>query len=416
MGGPDAGGGKGFARRHGFKVLCPDELVARVLGARGARKDQMQDETRCTIKVSARDEYFPGTALRIMTIYSETADGPMAVIERLVYDVIECATKDSLPPGASESDFLGSPGQYVLRTAVSKPMSSAIIGPRGANVRAIREESGAKVVISPDVVAGHQMVTVTAEPGGMKLAFLQINRHVQANVDSQAYDEWLQARPADAGAVASSSHAVSTGKGGSLGKGSDRQVHRERSPRRTAPPMPADTEVDPSLLQALGATAQQFLPGALEMEYTITCELPKEKVSQLIGKGGGDVQRIRKATGTGIHFDVPEEGMSGQTLQIKGPLLKIYRAHALLMRRYHETDAEDGSSKQPISAPVEHLPPASRQLEDHIQGLQRQIAEAESLRKLVNPPAVNPPPLPPPEAIKKGPKGRGKGKKGRSRT
>ena len=33
--------------------------------------------------------------------------------------------------------------------------------------------------------------------------------------------------------------------------------------------------------------------GAIDEEYTITCELPTDKVGLLIGKRGEDVQRIR---------------------------------------------------------------------------------------------------------------------------
>lgn len=47
-----------------------------------------------------------------------------------------------------------------------------------------------------------------------------------------------------------------------------------------------------------------------------------------------------KASGTYVHFDPAQDGMDGQTLIIRGPMLKVYRAHALLMRRYHETQHE----------------------------------------------------------------------------
>lgn len=47
-----------------------------------------------------------------------------------------------------------------------------------------------------------------------------------------------------------------------------------------------------------------------------------------------------KATGTYVHFDPVQDGADGQTLTIRGPMLKVYRAHALLMRRYHETTAD----------------------------------------------------------------------------
>ena len=44
-----------------------------------------------------------------------------------------------------------------------------------------------------------------------------------------------------------------------------------------------------------------------------------------------------KATGTYVHFDPAQDGIERQTLTIRGPMLKVYRAHALLMKRYHET-------------------------------------------------------------------------------
>ena len=46
----------------------------------------------------------------------------------------------------TEAEFLGpDPNTYVLRCVVTKQMSSAIIGPKGNNARAIREESACKV-------------------------------------------------------------------------------------------------------------------------------------------------------------------------------------------------------------------------------------------------------------------------------
>ncbi|CAE7033468.1 Nova1 [Symbiodinium sp. CCMP2592] len=143
-----------------------------------------------------------------------------------------------------------------------------------------------------------------------------------------------------------------------------------------------DDDPESDLLSALSSTAQGFPAGTLDMEYTITCELPSEKVGLLIGKRGEDVQRIRKMTGTYIHFDPAQDGSDGQTLTIRGPLLKVYRAHALLMRRYHETQAEEaphngttctstnGDSDQKVQA-----------LEEQLQAMQRQLAEVKQLQQ-----------------------------------
>ena len=70
-----------------------------------------------------------------------------------------------------------------------------------------------------------------------------------------------------------------------------------------------------------------------------------------------------KTTGTYIHFDPAQDGSDGQTLTIRGPLLKVYRAHALLMRRYHETQAEASGRHLQTSAstasPYRRLPCSS---------------------------------------------------------
>eukprot|EP00913_Durusdinium_trenchii_P009048 g8508.t1 len=55
--------------------------------------------------------------------------------------------------------------------------------------------------------------------------------------------------------------------------------------------------IDSSLLTALVDTARTFPAGALEAEYTITCELPSDKVGLLIGKR--DLEK-RDCTGAGL--------------------------------------------------------------------------------------------------------------------
>ena len=42
--------------------------------------------------------------------------------------------------------------------------------PKGNNARAIREESGSKVVIDPNITAGHQFVKLVGEPQGLRIA------------------------------------------------------------------------------------------------------------------------------------------------------------------------------------------------------------------------------------------------------
>ncbi|CAJ1431636.1 unnamed protein product [Effrenium voratum] len=247
-------------------------------------------------------------------------------------------------------------------------MSSAIIGPKGANARAIREDSGCKVAVDSNIIGGHQLVKLVGEPRGLRVAIAMVNRHIQDQCGSPAYSDWASVKCFDrSGNPVYMPPAETFGKGerggqhGHASHTSQEREDRERTPRGQGGPcdlclrlddplirLPVrptslkqpESEVDAALLDALSQTATAFPPGGLDIEYTITCELPSEKVGLLIGRKGEDVQRIRKSTGTYVHFDPVQDGAEGQTLVIRGPLLQVYRAHALLMRRYHETQAE----------------------------------------------------------------------------
>ncbi|CAE7230227.1 NOVA2 [Symbiodinium pilosum] len=411
-------GGKGM-RRFAFKALCPNELVARIMGKGGTRKEQLQNEMGCKIVVSGRDECFPGTRYRVLLIYSDNPEAFLGVMQHVIGDIVECGAKEAV---SAEADFVGMDrGSYIVRCVVTKQMSSAIIGPKGSNARAIREESGSKVVIDPNITAGHQTVKIVGEPHGLQIALSRVNQYVQEQHGTPSYVEWatvksfdgagnpIYASPAETGI----SYAGHGGHGhANHGKGSEWPDERERTPRGPGapaqragprsvvnPPQPASSsgDEDSDLLSALSSTAQGFPRGTLDAEYTITCELPREKVGLLIGKRGEDVQRIRKKTGTYIHFDPAQDGNEGQTLTIRGPLLKIYQAHALLMKRYHETQVEEappnganGDKDQKVQA-----------LEEQLQALQRQMAEVKQMQQS----NVN---APPPAISGKG-KGTGKG-------
>ena len=56
-------------------------------------------------------------------------------------------------------------------------------------------------------------------------------------------------------------------------------------------------------------------------------------------------------------------GSYARTLTIRGPILKVYRAHALLMRRYHESQVQEqvgeSEEEQKVQAGHEKVSPFS---------------------------------------------------------
>ncbi|CAK9028899.1 Uncharacterized protein SCF082_LOCUS18554 [Durusdinium trenchii] len=139
--------------------------------------------------------------------------------------------------------------------------------------------------------------------------------------------EELEARPQDFEVWANlrSFEGIEDMDGHGKGRGRSRSPHRGL--RMSAPGM-----------EALHMALDQ-LGKAVDLEYEVTCELPPEKVSAMIGPGGQIVRNVRQSTSTSIHFS-EVSGAREQTMHIKGPLLGVYRAHVMMMRRYHEHEAE----------------------------------------------------------------------------
>ncbi|CAK9026081.1 unnamed protein product [Durusdinium trenchii] len=137
--------------------------------------------------------------------------------------------------------------------------------------------------------------------------------------------EELEARPQDFEVWANLRSFEGIEDGHGKGRGRSRSPHRGL--RMSAPGM-----------EALHMALDQ-LGKAVDLEYEVTCELPPEKVSAMIGPGGQIVRNVRQSTSTSIHFS-EVSGAREQTMHIKGPLLGVYRAHVMMMRRYHEHEAE----------------------------------------------------------------------------
>lgn len=360
---PEKGGGKakgmGPRGKYAFKVLCPDALVTCVLGKRGAYKDELQAESQCKIVLSNREEYYPTTNSRILVVYGPTTENVMIVLNKIIDKVIECGDEE-MKNAPADPEFLGKgPGEYLFRAAISEKMFPGLIGSKGANITAIRNEFAAKVFIDNDRLQGHQRVRVIAEPDGLRKAVNRIHEYVQQHVEESWFNEWAMTRSFD-------NTAITKWEG-----------ERERSPRRGGGGSwnAEHSTIVPSEASDLGyemsTIANEFPADSLDFEHIITCDLPIKKVSALIGKKGEYAKKVRAETGTQIKFS--QENTDGlQTLEIKGPLLSCYAAHALLMRRYHETEV-----------------PAPAALEDEgkmqkIQELQKQMAELQQKLMMVN--------------------------------
>lgn len=321
--------------KHAFKVLCPESLISALLGPKGSVKDQIQAECHCKLIFSNRDSFFPSTRLRVLVIYAEEPEMIMRTLDAVVDRLEECAAMEASSPAphtavAGEPDFLGKdPGEVMLRCAVSIKASGAIIGPKGANVQAVREECGCRLWIEKSAVQGHQLLKLTAHAQNLRTALMKINDRVQDESTSHGFWDWANVINFDDQAPQPFS-----------GSG-PRRRSRSREVRRPPPPAsgPAqEAHQIESNLQAIAQTLTCLPESALDLEYALFCELPPNKATALIGVKGEYIKYVRTHTGCSVRFEEQRTETGMQKLVIRGPILSVYRAHTLMMRRYHEDE------------------------------------------------------------------------------
>eukprot|EP00439_Symbiodinium_sp_Y106_P024970 s480_g3.t1 len=418
-------------RPHAFKILCPEPLASGVLGHRGSTKDRIQDECHCRLVMSNRDEFYPGTRLRLVVIQAEEQLSILKALDRVLDLLAECAETERQNPNGrtavqGEPDFLGKEhGELVLRAAVPFRVGSAIIGPKGAHVQALKEEAGAKIIIDKEHQQGHQACRLAARPEGLRIVLSRISDYMAEDAAQRPseFDSWASIRnfgqQEDGHGGYGQSHSrdghgrdsysrngresygresygrESYGRDGhgregygregygreGYGRDGGRDGHnsyggspashgghaqslrgpgatswdqaggaRSRSPGRFAATRAHLPAAGP--LEMLASALSGMQPGAVDYEYEVTCELPPQKVSAMIGPGGQIVRNVRQTTGTHIHFDEVPHGAREQTMRIKGPLLGVYRAHVMMMQRYHEHETELFEPKGKGAAPA----------------------------------------------------------------
>jgi len=141
------------------------------------------------------------------------------------------------------------------------------------------------------------------------------------------------------------------------------ELDERDAPDGTGPDNEAAVEVMRELIN-------QFPAGALDLPHAVSCDLPSNRVGALIGRKGEFVHRVQQVTGTEANFsEAPKGGeVIHRTLSITGPLISVYAAHMMMMKKYHEDELRERLSE---------ARPPPREEEDKIEILQSQLKSPE---------------------------------------
>uniref|UniRef100_A0A7S4QVZ7 K Homology domain-containing protein n=1 Tax=Alexandrium monilatum TaxID=311494 RepID=A0A7S4QVZ7_9DINO len=387
-GGSSGSSDKGLPKtRYAFKVLLTDGLVVGLLGTRGSVKDEIQNATGAKLVFSNRGDYFPGSHYRVLGIYADDTSCICRTFDWILPKIAELGVEESKNPPKDGPELLGKePGEYVFRFCVTKRMSSHIIGTGGLNIKQIRSDTGAKVFIDNETHMNHRLCRVIGTPEQILPCLEQANDYVQQDCEEQDYLSGF-AGIVNFGEAAARGWAPAPesrepwaagggeGREGREGRGVLVPPPKSRSNNEEVGEVTLGTvqeEVD-SLCEVLGS----FPPGTVQLQYSVSCGLPPDKVGLLIGKAGEFVKYVEEATGTTIDVESGDTAQADtpRAMTIVGQLLNVYTAHAMMLMKLRTTEAREQEEAERKKIQESEDPAV---LKARIEELQAQLASVSS--------------------------------------
>mmetsp|Transcript_26676 Transcript_26676/g.60207 ORF Transcript_26676/g.60207 Transcript_26676/m.60207 type:complete len:404 (-) Transcript_26676:82-1293(-) len=330
--------------KYGIKALFPDAFASFLLRDRAAAKEHLQQESGARLVFSNKGDFFPETMLRVLGVYSDEPEGVTRALESIVGMLPELAQDERGRPPPAGCEMLGrEEGEYIFRLILSRDTTGLLIGSQGANIKEVRRESGAKIVIREDTIAGHRLVTFTGVPDSLVDALRRVNDCMQQEAGSEEFQQYLRVLN-----FAEAFHEPGKGAGGG-GWGQDGSG--KGGGYRHQPPPRLDPKASEGL-RLLGEDLDRLPRGAAEMSYSVACHLPAQLVPALIGRSGDFVRSIEERTGAKV--DISRDPIPGienmRKMECIGPLLSVYAAHTLMMQRLQEVEQQPPPARRPDRA------------------------------------------------------------------
>ncbi|CAJ1395975.1 unnamed protein product [Effrenium voratum] len=188
--GPPVGAG-----RCAFKVLCPDSLVAAVLGPNGQAVAQVQEQSGCHCNFSRRGEFFPNSKLRVLVVSGPSPIDIMTCLDMVLDHVGSCANEERQVLegqgkfGEEDGEFVDAAGD--LRLCVAVTDFAAKGGNDGADaISRIQEETGVRLYIDETSYDNHQLIVLAGNRDQLLAGLERFNSLVQARMEEDWFPAW----------------------------------------------------------------------------------------------------------------------------------------------------------------------------------------------------------------------------------
>lgn len=318
-------GGSGGGKQPLLKLLVPNYAAGAIIGKGGANIGDLQRRYGASIRLSHNREFYPGTDERIAILTGEVSqiiDFNNYIIDKVYQDASEAPAKR--PRDADR-------GQQV-KIVVPNSTAGLVIGRGGSTIKALQEDTKAKIMIvgrDESKVFGERVLTITGNTEQRIEAARQVISKIAADPDNMSNNNLRYSRESNDNRDNYPMDNPQNGFGGMMGN------------------FPPDNQSNPNILSALsqnplsalglnglggglgniGVIAQQLadlnqqknnnIQNNIRTTVQIQMDIPEILVGHIMGVHGNSLQEFIQFSGAKIQFAKNTEYSPGTNDRIR---------------------------------------------------------------------------------------------------
>lgn len=330
----------------------PENKCGLVIGSRGSKIREIQQDTGVGVNVGNRDSARGGMIMVTLTGEQEKCDNAQKVIMDLISD------SDTGAAGGGFDDAQAP--SYSTTMKIPADMTRRLIGPQGATIRDIQDQSGAQVDVARrnTVVDGEIVVTLTGAEECCDIARTAIKGLIDETTNSESVTMWIEESMCGLiiGSRGSKIRSIQDNSGANV-KIDKRNEARDGKVQVTITGnenqcTDAKQEIE-DIISESGNKDSNDRSFDGPRDHVIKIWVPESKCGMIIGRGGSKISEIQGETGTRVDVNSRERNDNDQCLvTISGPKENCEDAEKIVNDIVNDVEREGRGPGGPVGERV----------------------------------------------------------------
>lgn len=303
-----------------LKLLVPNYVAGALIGKGGSLMTEMKEKFGGNIRLSANREIYPGTDERIIVLTGDTSE--IIDLNNHIMEKVQSGTsKQPIDDARREK----------CKIVLTNGAAGLLIGRGGATIKAIQEETKAKISISnteASAVRGERVLTMSGSMNERAEACSQVIEKISSDGSNMAN---TNLKYAGLGMGSGMGSSQDTGMGSYYNSMQQESINQY-----------SNLPVNPMGRLRGASNMGHSAPSKLKTKVEVQMEVPDALVGGILGKQGQVVRDMVQRSGARFKFSDKNEYAEGTTdriLTITGDMNQCQAAYTLVNERVEQANS-----------------------------------------------------------------------------